>query len=169
MTLRLNRCVVVSTVFILFAAALAEALSLDQAITAAEGRRRAAENGVKAITAKSAGDDTAVKAAYEEAMSANNAWLDATVTAVKQGRVIDGAQPSATEAASTLVAWVAARNRALGEPILAGAVASAVETRTRQELIELTTQATRGNDKKRAATVQALESRLRWKAWGELK
>jgi hypothetical protein len=41
------------------------------------------------------------------------------------------------QAASTLAQWVAARDRALGEPVMSDTIARSVEGRVRQELVDI--------------------------------
>ena len=151
---------------------LAFAADLTKATTEAEGRKRAAENGARAIRAKTPQQVEQVRTLYEDAASAHNAWLDATKSALEKGEADAAITDTATKAASSLVRWVAARNQALGEGILAGKLAETVEANTRQGLIdisaELARKERRAEASKKAQAAADLSSRLQWKRWSEL-
>lgn len=160
--------VVSSVVVCALLAITVSAADLKKNTADAEGRRRTAENGAKTIKAKSQAGD--LRTQYAEAAAANNDWLKVTTDAIKQGAVSDAIQGAADKAATTFVKWVAARNAALGEPVLAGSMATAIQTQTKQNLIDIATEAvraTKGNDKKKADAATDL-ARLQWKSWGEL-
>jgi len=151
---------------------LAFAADLTKATTEAEGRKRAAENGARAIRAKAPQQAEQVRALYEDAASAHNAWLDATKAAIDKGEADAAVTDTATKAASSLVRWVAARNQALGEGVLAGKIAERVEADTRQGLIdisaELARKQRRAEANKKAQAAADLSGRLQWKRWSEL-
>ena len=153
-------------------AGISHAADLGKATTEAEGRKRAAENGARTIRSKSPQQADQVRGLYEEAAAAHNAWLDATKTAVEKGDTDSAVTESAGKAATTLIRWVAARNQALGEGVLAGKVAESVEASTRQGLIDISTETARkqrsADAGKKTAAVTELTSRLRWKTWSEL-
>jgi hypothetical protein len=147
---------------------------LDSAVAQSEGRRKAAENGLRGIKAKSAAEAEQVHNRYAEAASTHNAWLDAVCQAIQQGA---GAAPdvsgAATAAASALVEWVKVRNKPLGVAEL-NEVASEVVRKT--VVADLTTiadgasKAHRSKDEqKRARAVADLQTRLQWKAFEDVK
>lgn len=151
---------------------LATAGDLKKMTTAAEGRKRAAENGARSIKTRTPTDIDQIKSLYSAAVAAHNAWLDVTTAAISQGASTDAATATAAAAANSLVAWVAARNRALGEPVLEGTAATAVETQVRQGLADITAESVQdaksADVKRKTAAASALSARLRWIAWDGL-
>jgi hypothetical protein len=149
------------------------AADIAKATKDAEGRRLTAESGVRAIRAKPPAPANELSALYDATADAHNEWLSATDAAIKQGTTTEALNTTAGKAAATLVQWVAARNRALGETVLAGAVAATAETRIRQDLLSITTETVnraRGqNEKRRTQAVATLDARLRWKPWADLQ
>jgi len=171
MTKHLKRSAPALTVIIrAVSTGLALAADVGKAVAAAESRKRAAENGARTIRAKSPQAAEQVRTIYEEAAQRHNAWLEAVTASPGQGEGAP-ADAAAASAASSLIAWVAARNQALGEPVIAGATAVSSETLARQNLIDIAAEASRrtrgANDKKRNETLTPL-NRLRWKSWDEL-
>lgn len=148
------------------------AADLDKATADAEVRRRTAENGAQAIRAKAPQDAEQVRAFYDEAAAANSAWLDATQAALGRGEVDAAVTDAAGKAASALLRWVAARNKALGETMPAARVVEAAEANIRQSLVDISTEFARkhgrADAKKKADVVADLSRRLRWKPWNEL-
>ena len=65
--------------------ALFAAANVDKALTEADGRRKAAENGLREIKAKSKEQGEQVRPLYAEAASRNNAWLDVVCQSIQQG------------------------------------------------------------------------------------
>ena len=61
------------------------AANVDKALTGADGRRKAAENGLREIKTKSKEQAEQVRPLYAEAASRNNAWLDVVCQAIQQG------------------------------------------------------------------------------------
>ena len=154
--------------------AVLAAADLEKALAGADGRRRAAENGLRQIKAKPPGEIEQIRALYTEAASRNNAWLDIVCQAVQQPSSTAPDVTAAVEpAASTLVAWVSARNRALGVAGLTPAVADAVRTSVVAELTEIAGATWKrnhgGSAPRRANAVAGLNGRLRWKAWDEVQ
>ena len=139
----------------------ADAADLNEALKQADARKRAAENGARAIRAQAPQDIEQTNAVYAAAADANSAWLDA----IARGDA-PGAAAASSVAASRLVQWVVARNRALGEPVMSETLAKGVTERVQQELADIAKNAVA---KKRQDTADTLNARLRWKAWEELQ
>jgi flagellar hook-basal body complex protein FliE len=113
---------------LLITALASQAADLTKAVSEAEGRKRAAENGLKEIKTRSASPPEQIRAAYKDAATSQNAWLETVCQAVEQGTATAPDVSTAAEsAATTLVEWVSVRNRALGLPELTGAVADSVK------------------------------------------
>ena len=92
---------------------------VDKALTEANGRRRAAANGLREIKTKSKEQAEQVRPLYAEAASRNNAWLEIVCQAIQQGAsTAPDVSATVEPAASALVQWVSARNRVLGVPDL---------------------------------------------------
>jgi hypothetical protein len=166
------RIVAGTAVFVLALASLVNAADLRKATTDAEGRKRAAENGVRAIKSKAPQQADSAKELYLAAATAHGAWLDVTKTLVDKGESDSAASDAAGRAAAALVKWVAARNAALGEPVLAGKTAETIEASVRQGLIDISLETARrqrgANANKKSQAVSDLSNRLRWKDWNEL-
>ena len=150
--------------------AVTYAADLNKALTETEGRRRAAENGLRDIKKKSARDAEQVRALYTEAASANNAWLETVCQAIQQGAAnAPDVATSAQSAADALVAWVNLRNRALSLPVLDDTVATMVKRTVVQNLTDIAAESwkkdRRNDERKRTAAVARLKERLQWKAW----
>ena len=75
----------VALLVVVSAAGVAIAADLNNALINADGRRKAAENGLRQIKAKSRDQAEQVHPLYAEAASRNNAWLDIVCQAIKQG------------------------------------------------------------------------------------
>jgi hypothetical protein len=79
----------------------------------------------------------------------------------------------AGSAASSLVEWVSARNKALDIPELTGPVAESVKKSVVQDLTDITLSTWRdnrgGNADKRKKAATMLRERLRWKAFEEVQ
>jgi hypothetical protein len=171
-----NRGLIVLAIVLLVASMGAHlaAAPIDRALKEADGRRQAAENGVRDIKAKSEGPAEYVRSAYEEAASRNNAWLETTCQAVQTGpaSALD-MTASADAAATALIQWVAARNRALGLAELSTAVGDSLKKQIVQDLGEITRSTWRSarsaNEAKRAKTAAGLKERLQWRMWDEIK
>lgn len=150
------------------------AASLDRALTEADGRRKAAENGLRDIKAKSKAQAEQVRPLYAEAAARNNAWLDVVCQSVRER---DSTGPDVSShvepAASALVQWVSARNRVLGVAELTPPVADAVKKRVIADLTEIasaTWKSHRGGDEqKRTQAVTTLKERLQWRPWEEVQ
>jgi hypothetical protein len=172
MVRNLRRGLTFLVLFTTIGAAVTHAADLDKATIEAEGRKRAAENGARTIRSKSPQQAEQVRTIYDEAAAAHNAWLDATKNAIDKGESDSGVTESANKAASSLVRWVAARNQALGEPVLAGKVAETVEGSARQGLIDISSETARKQRRadatKKTQAVTELTNRLRWKMWSEI-
>jgi hypothetical protein len=61
---------------LLVVAVTSEAADLGKTIASTEGRKRAAENGLKEIKSKSPQPSEQIRTAYVEAANKQNAWLD---------------------------------------------------------------------------------------------
>jgi len=171
--LRTARTIVGAAGVLLIAALASQAADLNKAVSDAEGRKRAAENGLKEIKTRSASPLEQIRAAYKEAATSQNAWLEAVCQAVEQGTATAPDVSTAAEsAATTLVEWVSVRNRALGLPELTGAVADSVKKSVTQDLLEIagaTWKNNRGADaKKRTSVAETLKERLRWRMFEEI-
>ena len=159
--------------FLVLMSGASNAANLNQAIADAEGRRKAAESGVKAIKGKNQSIEQ-LRQAYTEAANQHNAWLDLVSKAVQQKATTPPDVTAAIASTSTAFAtWVAARNRALGEMELAGAAADAVKKKVSQDLTTIAAETWKSNksadDKKRASVMTTLGDRLRWKSWDQLQ
>ena len=144
------------------------AANVGKAIADAEGRKRAAENGLKQIKMKSPESSEQARSAYEEAAGKQNAWLDSVCGALEgAANVPPNVSGIAESAAKSLVQWVNVRNRALGLPELTGAIAESVQTSVvadLNEIAEATWKSNRSADpNKRKAAAMVLSGRLRWK------
>ena len=165
---------VVGTIGVLLVAALAsQAADLNKAVSEAEGRKRAAENGLKDIKAKSSQPADEIRNAYTKAATSQNVWLDTVCQAVEQATTsAPDVSAAADAAAQTLVEWVSVRNRALGLPELTGATADSVKKSVTQDLVDIagaTWKNNRGADtKKRSSAAASLKERLRWKTFDEI-
>lgn len=142
--------------------------------TDTEGRRKAAENGVKEIKAKSPQPADQIRTTYAEAAARQNAWLDSVCQAVEQGAsTAPDVSTAAQSAATSLVEWVSVRNRALGLPELAGATADGLKKSVIQDLIEIASATWKGNRSadptKRVSVAASLRERLHWKTFEEVK
>lgn len=71
------------------------------------------------------------------------------------------------------VAWVSARNHALGDPELAPAIAEAVQKSVVQDLIEIANGSWKGNrgdtEETRTKAAIKLKERLQWRGWEEIQ
>lgn len=146
------------------------AADLNKSLQDTEGRKRTAESGLAKIKAKSAADVEAVRAAYDQAASQNNAWLDVVVQSVDQpATAAPNVAATVDGAASAFVKWVATRNRALGEFELTGTAAESVKKKVAMDLTDVATEAWKSNRQrdanKRSAFTKLLSERLRWKTW----
>jgi hypothetical protein len=113
---------------VLLIALVVQAADISNAITDAESRRRAAENGLKDIKTKSPPPSERIRTAYTEAATRQNAWLDAVCLAVEQGAsTAPDVAAMADSAATSLVGWVSVRNKALALPELTGPAADGVK------------------------------------------
>lgn len=133
---------------------------------------RPAESGLRQIKAKSGDQAEQLRPLYAEAASRNNAWLDTVCQAIQQGMSTAPEVSAAVDpAASALVAWVSARNRALGVADLTGPIAGAVKKNVIEDLSELATATWKsnrgGSEQKRMKAAQALKDRLR--SWEEIQ
>lgn len=139
-----------------------------------ESRRRASETGVKQIRVKGAAGLDAIQAAYAEAVSQHNAWLDAVLQSIQQpSATAPDVAAMADRAANGLVAFVALRNRALGELELAGVAAESVRKVVIRDLTDIANEFWRNNRtrdaKRREVATQTLGNRLRWKTWDQVQ
>ena len=164
-------------VVIYFAAlsgATMSAADLNKSLTDAEGRRRTAESGLKQIKSKSPADAQTLRAAYDEAAKQHNAWLATVTQAIEQA---SAASPDVSvvsqQAASALVVWVVARNRALGEPELAGTAAESVKKKVVMDLTDIAAEGWKNNRQRDAgrktAFTKSISERLSWKAWDQVQ
>jgi hypothetical protein len=150
-----------------------QAADLKRALSEAEGRKKAAENGLMEIKSKGQPSDE-LRRAYVDAATQQNAWLDAVCGAVEQGTATaPDVSTSAQTAATALVQWVNQRNRVLGLPELRGAIADSVQKKTAQDLIDIASDSWKsnrsGDGTKRAAAAASLKGRLRWKSFDEVR
>ena len=150
------------------------AADLDQALREADGRRKAAESGVREIKTKSKDQADQVRSLYAEAASRNNAWLDMVCQSIQQAPSSAPDVSAAVEPAATaLVQWVSARNRALGLPELTGPIADSVKKRVTQDLTDIANETWRGNrsgnEQRRTQAANALKERLQWRGWEDLR
>ena len=162
-----------TAVVLLLAVAGALAANADKAMADTESRRRAAENGLREIKAKSADALDETRRAYATAAAGQNAWLDQVCKALEETTPGADVSPAAQTAASTLVDWVAVRNRALAAPVMTIEVADSVKKSIVRDLLDIanaTWKSARGDDaQRRSKTVASLRERLRWKPWEDLQ
>jgi hypothetical protein len=168
-----KRAVVGVLGLLLVVAVTSRAADLGKTIASAEGRKRAAENGLKEIKAKSSQPAEQIRAAYVEAAKKQNAWLDAVCQAVEQGSATaPDVSTAAQSAADSLVEWVNVRNRALGLPELTGTVADSTKKSVVQDLLNIASEIWKDNRstdaKKRTTAATSLKERLRWRAFEEI-
>jgi hypothetical protein len=168
-----KRAVVGVLGLLLVVAVTSRAADLGKTIASTEGRKRAAENGVKEIKSKSPQPSEQIRAAYVEAATKQNAWLDVVCQAVEQGSTAaPDVSTAAQSAADSLVEWVNVRNRALGLPELTGAVADSTKKSVVQDLLNIASESWKGNRstdaKKRTSAASSLKDRLRWRAFEEI-
>jgi hypothetical protein len=115
-----------------------------------------------------------VRPLYSEAAARNNAWLDVVCQAIQHGAsTASDVSASVEPAASALVQWVSARNRALGVSELAPPIGDALKKRVIADLTAIageTWKATRGaNEQKRTKAATSLKERLQWRSWDEVQ
>lgn len=170
----LRQMVWIPVLLLIGATAVVQTANFDKSLRDTEGRRRAAENGLRQIKAKSPQQADQIRAIYTDAATQHNAWLEVLSEAVRQSAATPPDVTGAAERASTsLVTWVAARNRALGEPELAGAIADSVKKGATQDLTDIAAQVWKDNrradEKKRASAMTALSDRLKWKSWEDFQ
>jgi len=162
-------------VFVLGSGALTlTAADVDQALREADGRRKAAETGVRDIKAKSQEQAGQARALYAEAASRNNAWLEAVCQAIQQGSSSAPNVSAMVEPAATaLVQWVSARNRALGLPELTSPIGDTVKKRVIADLTDISNETWSRNrnaaEQKRTQAATSLKERLQWRSWEEVK
>src|SRR4030095_7431732 len=126
------------------------------------------------IKMKSQQEAEQVRGLYTAAASNNNAWVDVLCEAIEQGApAAPDVSTVAASAASSLVEWVSARNRALGLPELTGPVGESVKKTVVQDLTDIASSAWRDNrgnnaDKRKKAAA-TLGERLRSKPFEEIK
>jgi hypothetical protein len=157
----------------LIAGAIAQAANVDKALADSESRRKTAENGAREIKKKSSGQAAQVRAAYTAAANEHNAWLDQVCRAIEEnGPSTLDASAAAKAAASSLVDWVAVRNRALDTPVMKSDLAEGVKKSVVQDMIDIATsslKSAQGADKqKRMKIAASLNERLRWKTWEDV-
>ena len=164
----------VTLAMILVSMSALDAAPLDKSLSETDGRRKAAENGLRQIRMKSQQEAEQVRGLYAAAASNNNAWLDMVCQAIEQGApAAPDVSGVAGSAASSLVEWVSARNRALGLPELTGPVGESVKNAVVQDLTDIasgTWRDSRGDSAdKRKKAAATLRERLRWKAFEEVQ
>jgi hypothetical protein len=151
-----------------------QAAPLDKSLSETDGRKKAAENGLRQIKMKSQQEAEQVRGLYTAAASNNNAWVDMLCQAIEHGApAAPDVSTVAGSAASSLVEWVSARNRALGLPELTGPVGESVRKTVVQDLTDIASSAWRDsrsdNADKRKRAAATLGERLRWKPFEEIK
>ena len=157
-----------------FGATMLQAADLNKSIQDTESRRKVAESGLHQIKTKSPSDGQTVRAAYDEAATQNNAWVEQVVQALTQpSPAAPDVASIAEKAANTFVTWVATRNRSLGEFELAGAAADAVKKKVVIDLTDIANEAWKNNRQrdqgKRATFAKSLADRTRWKSWDQVQ
>lgn len=161
-------------VVVLMSVVVGQAANITKAIADAEGRKRAAENGMKEIKTKSPDASQQAQAAYEDAARSQNAWLDAICGALTEGTTtMPDVSSSAQSAATSLVQWVNIRNRALGVAELTEPIADSVKKSVAADLVDIAVQTWKSNavanPKKRATAAESLNQRLRWRPVDEIQ
>ena len=162
-----------AVVIVAVAGVILQAADFNKALADTEGRRQAAENGLRAIKSKSPALGDQVRSAYTKAATEQNAWLEIVCQGMEQSSSSESDMTAAAEAAATsLVAWVAARNRALGETELAGASADTAKTWVHGNLTEVAAEVWRRNrsasQQQRERTSADLRKRLLWRSWEQV-
>jgi hypothetical protein len=146
----------------------AHAANIEKTIADAQSRRRAAENGLREIKSKVPDRSEDARRAYATAADGQNAWLEQVCQTVESGAAAADVASTAQTAASTLVAWVAVRNRALGVPVMTNEIAESVKKSMVQDLVEIAnamTKSARGSDpQKRLKMAASLRDQLQWKS-----
>lgn len=165
---------IVGILAMLLIAGVSHAADIKKPLADTEGRRRAAENGLKQIKEKSPQPSDQVRSAYVESATRQNAWLDVVSQGIESASATEpNVSTVAQSAAVALVEWVNVRNRTLGLPLLAGTMADSVSKGVAQDLTDIAAQAWKDNrgadEKKRTSAVVALRERLRWRTWEELQ
>ena len=155
------------------AGVILQAADFNKALADTEGRRRAAENGLRAIKTKSPALGDQVRAAYTKAATDQNAWLEMVCQGSEKSGSAESDMTAAAEAAATsLVAWVAARNRALAETELAGAAADTAKTWVHGNLTDIAAEVWQRNraasQQQRERTSADLRKRLLWRSWEQV-
>ena len=149
------------------------AADIDRVIADAESRRKGAEASMREIAAKGDAQVDQAKAAYTQAATQQNAWLDLVVQAVEQDAPaapdVTAASQSATAA---LMNWIAVGGRALKLPALNDSTAAGLSKAFARDLTDIATAtwtAHKGADpQKRSEAVASLKARLRWKTAEEI-
>lgn len=164
----------VTLAMILVCISALQAAPLDKSLSETDGRKKAAENGLRQIKMKSQQEAEQVRGLYTAAASNNNVWMDMICQAIEQGApAAPDVSSAAASAASSLVEWVSARNRALGLPELTGPVGESVKKAVVQDLTDIassTWRDSRGdNADRRRKAAATLGERLRWKPFEEIK
>ena len=151
-------------------AALMHAADIGKALAEAEARRRAAESGVQQVQPKLSTDGNGVRAAYADAATAQNAWLDALIQSFEKSAAPDATLAEA--AAKSLVTWVNVRNRTLGQPEMTAAVADGVRKDIVRNLVDISSQEWKANHsadaRRRETVVSTLNTHLRWKKFEDI-
>ena len=158
---------------LLIAGAISQAANVDKALADSESRRKTAENGVREIKKKSSGQAEQLRAAYTAAANEHNAWLEQVCRAIEEnGPSTLDASAAAKAAASSLVDWVAVRNRALDTPVMTNELAEGVKKSVVQDMNDIATsslKSAQGADKQKCMKLAAsLSERLRWKTWEDV-
>jgi hypothetical protein len=132
------------------------AANLSHAIAQAKGCKRAAENGLRAVRAMSVAQAGDLARIYDCPAAKQNTWLESACTAIeKGGTTAPDTSSAAGAAAASLIEWVGARNRALGEPELKGEIAETTKKSIMERLTVISTEA--WNDAKRFERRQTQE------------
>ena len=155
-------------------AAILQAASLETSVIDADGRRKAAEIRLAKVKALSSPVADQAKALYAEAAAKNNAWVDALCRAIDEGAQAAPDLSSLAEPASaSLLAWVGAQDKALGNPETTAAIAEGSRKQVVQNLSDIATGSWKKNGKlapeKRRQASADLRARLQWKSVEEVR
>ena len=155
------------------------AANVDKALVETDGRRKAAETGVREIKvkAKDHKSDQDPPPLCRSGLPSNNAWLDTVSPGDSAGDVNPRLTFRQRSSLRRPHSWPGypARNRALGvadldrdqSPMLGEEASHLVDL---TEIANATWRSNRGgNQQKRTKSADALKDRLRWRSWEEVR
>jgi hypothetical protein len=153
--------------------AVLHAADIDRVIAAAESRRKGAEASMREIAAKSDAQLEQARAAYTQAATKQNAWLDLVVRAVEGDASAAPDVTAASQAATAaLMNWIVVGGRALSLPALSDSETAGLSKSFTRDLTAIATETwtthRESDPQKRSKAVASLNARLRWKSAEEI-